>query len=86
MRKNDVVTLARQAAANITNAMAQLKELQREITANGGASWIDGDALAGHTGITQEEVVAVVYTTHDAIDGLLTANGNAHAGNLYRLL
>lgn len=85
-RNNDVVSQARQATAQIAAGLATLRELQREIDANGGGVWLDADALEGHDGITSGEVTAMVYDTRQAIDALLADNGGAHAGNVYRLL
>lgn len=85
-RSNTVVAQARTASAQLMGALATLRELEREITANGGQAWIDAAALEGHPGITADEVIGAVFTTAPAIDALLAANGNAHAGNLYRLL
>lgn len=82
-RKLDVVTLARQAATQIVDGMNTLRALEREITANGGATWLDASAFQGaHAGLDSDDVVAVVFTTKDALDGVLA---QGHATNLYKL-
>jgi hypothetical protein len=85
-RVHDVVTLARQAARQIVEGRDQLLLLQNEIDANGGGAWLEGGIEGANADITAAQVASATYDTADAIDGLLTANGNAHAGNLYRIL
>lgn len=85
-RPADVVTLARQAARDLINARNTMKALQNEIDANGGGTWLEDGVVGENADVTAAQVSSAVYDTTNAIDALLTANGNAHAGNLYRIL
>ena len=76
----------RARATAIWNALNEMKSsAQLEWNANAYGDTLP-DGIGGNAGITKAEVGAVVFDTVDALMTVLTANNNAHAGNLGKLL
>lgn len=55
-RKAEFITLARRKAAELIQVLNEIKSLNREYTANGGASWLaDGDFIGENSGIASAD-------------------------------
>lgn len=85
-RVHDVVTLVRTAARQIIEGRDAMLALQSEVTANGGAAWLDGGIAGANTDVTSAQITDAMFTSANAVSATLVANGNAHAGNFYRIL
>ena len=82
MRPQDYITLARQNNKQLWDALNNLVALQREYNAlDYGTTLPDGEG--DNTGITKEEVGAVVFDTANALVAVLAAG---HATNMAKLL
>lgn len=81
-RQSDFITEARNETRKIWDAYNNLKSMQLESTALDYVNTLP-DGVGENEGITKDEVIAVVYTTTDAIGALLAAG---HSTNLAKLL
>lgn len=81
-REQKVYSEVRAAARDLWNAMAKLRDLQREYTALDYGTTLDA-GTGENAGLTAASVGAVVFDTTNAIDGLLA---QGHATNLAKLL
>lgn len=84
-REQDFISIQRDAARKIYDGINTLKESQREWNALGYGDNLDAGS-GENAGITKELVGPVVFDTANALDAVLTANGNAHLANLAKLL
>lgn len=81
-RDDQYIHEVRQATRSLWEALNNLKAAQREHTALDYGTTLDVSSVEAD-GITKAEVTAVVFTTADAIEGLLN---QGHGTNLAKLL
>lgn len=81
LQKADHISQVRSAVDTLLAGMAQLRALRREWDALGlGSAITQADMTGEHEGLSVADI-AGVYTTMDAIDGLMA---QGHATNLYK--
>lgn len=83
-RQSDFVTLARQEARRLWEALNALEALQKEWNALDYGNTLGAEAFAGeNAALNAAQVGAVVFDTANAIRAVLSAG---HATNMARLL
>lgn len=85
-RESDYVTRVRENNRKLWDAFLTLKGLQEESTAQDYGTNLGPECFAvntEHEGLTKEDIIAVVFTTINAVDALLDTG---HATNITKIL
>lgn len=82
-RQQDFISEVRTAAKKFWDAKAELKSLQPEAVALNYVDTLE-DGVGTNEGITRAEVIAVLFTSTDALDAVFVSGG--HNTNFAKLL
>lgn len=85
-KKSNFITRYRTNTTDLLDTVNELKEQRVEWDSQGYSSAIiDGDFTGDNDHLTAAQLASAVTSIQAAID-LLTANGNAHYTNLYKVI
>ena len=85
-KKSNFISRYIQNTTQILDLLTELKEQRVEWDSQGYSSAIvDGDFVGANAHLTASNLASTVTSVQAVID-LLAANGNAHYGNLYKMV